>query len=65
MVVPCHISLAIPLLLQMVSANMDGELILKIETDTVLVATYFKDLINHQFGMRDSKIDTVEGFMLN
>ena len=52
-------------LLQMVSANMDGELILKIETDTVSVATYFKDLVNHQFGMRDAKNDTVERFMLD
>jgi len=52
-------------LLQMVSANMDGELILKIETDTVSVATYFKDLVNHQFGMWDAKNDTVERFMLD
>ena len=51
--------------LQMLSANMDGELVLKIETDTVSVATYFKELINHQFGMRDTKYDTVERLTLN
>ena len=49
----------------MLSANMDGELVLKIETDTVSVATYFKELINHQFGMRDTKYDTVERLTLN
>ena len=35
----------------MFSANMNGELTLKVETDTVSVATYFKELENHQFGM--------------
>ncbi|XP_065920705.1 checkpoint protein HUS1-like isoform X2 [Dysidea avara] len=33
----------------MFSANMNGELTLKVETDTVSVATYFKELENHQF----------------
>ena len=49
----------------MLSANMDGELVLKIETDTVSVATYFKELTNHQFGMCDNEYDTVEKLTLN
>ena len=36
-------------ILQTVSANMNGELNLRLETDTVTATTYFKELQNHHF----------------
>ena len=38
------------MLYKTLSANMSGELQIKLETDIVTATTYFKDLPNHKFG---------------
>lgn len=40
------------MLVQIVSANMVGELQIRLETDVVTVATYYQKLKNHYFGMK-------------